>query len=406
MVKNNTIIKGYPTTLRIYQIDDSPYWYTRLYVNGRMVKRSTKMLKKVDAVEFAKQFFLQQIQTNSGKSKNHQLTFVEIAEEVIRQDELKVERGDRNEKLNRDQRHTLKKDIAPFFGTTEVSAVNYPLLLKYVNRLNERKLASASILRYLAFVKKVMKHAARIGAIEHMPEFPTVEHKDSPRGWLQFAEYKKLMRYSEKLAKQGFEVRGKPITHEMTLLIRFMVNTFLRPSDMKQLKHRHVEIVRGANNYLRITTDFSKTVLHPIISMPTGIGAYEDIKAFQKERGYGKTDDYLFMPQYQNRNFALEILRRQFDEVLKAANLKTSASGADRTLYSLRHTAIMFRLTMGDVDLLTLSRNARTSVEMIDRFYAKHLTAEMNVEKLQSMRVSNKPTKTTTKKKTPSKKAS
>jgi hypothetical protein len=43
---------------------------------------------------------------------------------------------------------------------------------------------------------------------------------------------------------------------------------------------------------------------------------------------------------------------------------------------------------------------------MIDRFYAKHLTAEMNVEKLQSMRVSNKPTKTTTKKKTPSKKAS
>jgi hypothetical protein len=140
--------------------------------------------------------------------------------------------------------------------------------------------------------------------------------------------------------------------------------------------------------------------------MPTGIGAYEDIKLFQKERGYGKTDDYLFMPQYQNRNFALEILRRQFDEVLKAANLKTSASGADRTLYSLRHTAIMFRLTMGDVDLLTLSRNARTSVEMIDRFYAKHLTAEMNVEKLQSMRVSNKPTKTTTKKKTPSKKAS
>ena len=34
------------------------------------------------------------------------------------------------------------------------------------------------------------------------------------------------------------------------------------------------------------------------------------------------------------------------------------------------------------IDLLTLARNARTSVEMIDRFYAKHLTAEMNVEQL------------------------
>ena len=36
--------------------------------------------------------------------------------------------------------------------------------------------------------------------------------------------------------------------------------------------------------------------------------------------------------------------------------------------------------------LLTLARNARTSVEMIDRFYAKHLLAEMNIEKLQSHR--------------------
>jgi len=33
-----------------------------------------------------------------------------------------------------------------------------------------------------------------------------------------------------------------------------------------------------------------------------------------------------------------------------------------------------------------LARNARTSVEMIDRFYAKPLTGEMNVAMLQSRR--------------------
>jgi ribosomal protein L31E len=38
------------------------------------------------------------------------------------------------------------------------------------------------------------------------------------------------------------------------------------------------------------------------------------------------------------------------------------------------------------MDLLTLARNARTSVDMIDRFYAKHLTAEMNVDILHSKR--------------------
>jgi hypothetical protein len=47
----------------------------------------------------------------------------------------------------------------------------------------------------------------------------------------------------------------------------------------------------------------------------------------------------------------------------------------------------MFRLTKGDkIDSLTLAKNARTSVEMLERFYAKHLTPEMNVDKLQSMK--------------------
>ena len=82
----------------------------------------------------------------------------------------------------------------------------------------------------------------------------------------------------------------------------------------------------------------------------------------------------------------MDRMGRQFDYIVRAAGLKTSPTGEERTLYSLRHTAIMFRLTMGDLDLLTLARNARTSVEMIERFYANHLTPEMNVAKIHSMR--------------------
>lgn len=47
----------------------------------------------------------------------------------------------------------------------------------------------------------------------------------------------------------------------------------------------------------------------------------------------------------------------------------------------------MFRLLDGDnIDLLTLARNARTSVEMIERFYASQLSGEMNIDALQSNR--------------------
>ena len=47
----------------------------------------------------------------------------------------------------------------------------------------------------------------------------------------------------------------------------------------------------------------------------------------------------------------------------------------------------MFRLLYGKgIDLLTLARNARISVKMIEDFYASNLTAEMNIGLLQSRR--------------------
>jgi hypothetical protein len=78
---------------------------------------------------------------------------------------------------------------------------------------------------------------------------------------------------------------------------------------------------------------------------------------------------------------------RHFDYIVRKADLKISASGEPRTLYSLRHTAIMFRLQNSEnLDLLTLAKNARTSVEVIQRFYGSHHEAEKNIESIQSMK--------------------
>jgi hypothetical protein len=66
---------------------------------------------------------------------------------------------------------------------------------------------------------------------------------------------------------------------------------------------------------------------------------------------------------------------------------ENKANGMSRTLYSLRHTAITLRLLYGGkIDLLTLARNARTSVEMIEKFYSSNLSAEMNIDLLQGRR--------------------
>jgi hypothetical protein len=57
------------------------------------------------------------------------------------------------------------------------------------------------------------------------------------------------------------------------------------------------------------------------------------------------------------------------------------------TIYNLRHTAICMRLVLseGKVNIYTLAKNAGTSVEQIERFYARNLpiSAEL-VRNLQS----------------------
>jgi hypothetical protein len=89
-----------------------------------------------------------------------------------------------------------------------------------------------------------------------------------------------------------------------------------------------------------------------------------------------------------NRELVLETYRWQFNFMLDQARIgRNVANGQKRTLYSLRHSAMTFRLLYGrKVDLLTLARNARTSVEMVEKFYSSNLSAEMNIDLLQGLR--------------------
>jgi integrase len=174
---------------------------------------------------------------------------------------------------------------------------------------------------------------------------------------------------------------------EMNWLIRFMVYTFVRPGDIRQIKNRHIEIIRGNYRYLRLTLPEVKRHKAASVSLPSAVHIFEQVLAYQKGRGYGEPDDYVFFPEESNRRLVLDITGWAFNWILKELSLKTGPHGTDRTLYSLRHTAITFRLIYGgNIDLLTLARNARTSVEMIDKFYASTLSAEMNIALLHGKR--------------------
>jgi integrase len=114
---------------------------------------------------------------------------------------------------------------------------------------------------------------------------------------------------------------------------------------------------------------------------------YEALLRDAQARGFGQPQDFLFLPEVTNRKTAMVLMDVHFRRITEAAGVRQGPRNQSRTLYSLRHTAITFRLLYGSgVDLLTLARNARTSVEMVEKFYASELSAEMNIGMLQRRR--------------------
>jgi hypothetical protein len=57
--------------------------------------------------------------------------------------------------------------------------------------------------------------------------------------------------------------------------IRFMVNGFMRPGDIKFLKHKHVSDVRGKHNYLRLNLPETKRHDKPIATLQPAVFVYE-----------------------------------------------------------------------------------------------------------------------------------
>ena len=373
-------------SVSITKVQGSPNLYVRYRRNGKQISRSLGTSSILKARELAGSIS-DGLSGRIIKTEDHSFTRYMMAS--IESDRVKVARGERAESILINDLSMFQRYCQNPLGSMDIRKINYNILQQFVDDLTGKGLASSSIKRILVLVSKSLKMAARAEIIQAIPLFPEVRLKQKPRGWFSNAEYKQLLEECVRHERLRTKVKSQIINSELRRYIIFMVNTFLRPSDSRQLRHRHIEAIRNEKtSYLRISTDFSKTINTPVISMPVAVEIYLKQLKIQKLKGSGKPSDFVFLPEYENRKFAYELLRRQFTVVCKSAGLDVSPSGDLRSVYSLRHTAIMARLLDGNnVDLLTLARNARTSVEMIDRFYAKHLTAEMNVEQFQNSRV-------------------
>src|SRR5260370_30352581 len=77
--------------------------------------------------------------------------------------------------------------------------------------------------------------------------------------------------------------------------------------------------------------------------------------------------------------------RELFTTILDEENLRFDREGRPRTAYSLRHTYICLRLMEG-ADIYQIAKNCRTSVEMIEKYYASHIKTNLDATAINIMR--------------------
>lgn len=377
--------------------------------------RHPRTIEKRKALEAAKQFYEELlVRLNRGGESEHdrldmgrikqariQHLFTTIADRALDGEKGRMLRGELSLQSFKALRNRFKKQINPYFVDKDISAISYDDLSAFTAMLVARGASSITVMQYLQSIRMVFKYALINDIVNKIPPFPKVKLSSQPRGGFTVAEYLQLLRTAKNLANAPAET--KPTSHrdraggiftktdsvpkEMAWMIGFMVNGFMRPTDLKYVQHKHVEIIRGEHVYLRLSLPETKRHKAQIVTLRPAVRIYQKLRSYSEAQSWGKDDDYLFLPHVPDRDAASVVLSMHFNKILEATNLKIGELGQVRSLYSLRHTAIMFRLLYGKgIDLLTLARNARTSVQMIEQFYASNLTAEMNIGLLQSKR--------------------
>ena len=367
----------------------------------RRIKRSTKETDRAKAVKYAKAFYEELLRNNGVVPLKTSKSFERCADALLDEHRQKASSGERNARFADDLRKQLTHRIKPFFSSYSLKEINYDALNRFVTTMRDEGCSASTIQRNLVSVRQVLRLGNRSGLIDALPIFPSVSQRDNPRPWFSPAEYELLKRVADEEVKKRIVVHRELLTEEARDFLLFMVNTFLRPSDWYLLKRRQISVQQRDNGdepLLVISPSSSKTINTQIVTMPSAVNVYKNIISRQDEVikadpkdafawARAKPEQYVFLPHIANRNRAKDVMRRFFDHFVKTAGLKTSHAGAGRTIYSLRHTAIAFRLLKGDnVDLLFLARNCRTSVDMLDRFYCRHLSALMAPEKIVGMR--------------------
>ncbi len=368
-MEKHTIMGG---KVHVYRRENSKYWQCSSYLRGRNRRVSTKEESLSLAKEFAEDWYI----GLRGKARAGEIhgekTFKLAAEQYEREYEV-ITDGNRSPIYVTGNKRRLRLYLIPFFGDLALSEVTAGKVQDYrMHRLENsgtgKPPAPNTMHQEIVTLRQVLKTAIRHGWLKHLPDL-SMPYKQatkiSHRAWFSPKEYKQLYEATRRRARAAKGTRHEWNTAQLHDFVLFMANTGLRPDEVKRLQYRDVSIVHD--------DDSDETILEIDVRGKRGVGFCKStagaVRPFQRlvERNSPEPSDLIFSTTH----------RDQLNRVLDEQDLKFDREGNRRTAYSLRHTYICLRLLEG-ADIYQIAKNCRTSVEMIEKYYASHIKTSIN----------------------------
>jgi site-specific recombinase XerD len=375
--------------LAIYKVGASPYWQCRMRIpsKGGYLCRSTQETARIEARTAAEELFTSVLQRHVVPEVRKELTFDFFADRLIKKQYELAKRGVRSLKLAQGDEWLINNQTAgllKYFGgrdITQIRTKDANAYLEFVKETRAEPFAFTTYSNRISCLRKVLKVARDEGVIDSMPDTPRPPKKDNPRPFFRFAplvsakedEYQKVLATAKQMALEKVQVRWIPVTLELYDLVLFLMHSFLRPtvSELYSLRHRDVTIATNPKRLI-LTIRKGKTGHRVTNTLEAAVSVY---KRCRERYPTVTPDDFVFLPHYPNRNTARNIIGRQFQALLKRANIQRSDNAILHSLYSIRHTALCMRLvkSKGNVNIYNLAKSAGTSTEQLERFYLRNL---------------------------------
>ena len=379
MPEKHTILGG---KVHVYQRANSTHWQCATYLAGKNRRVSTKEESLAKAKDFAEDWYLQL----RGKARAGELvfekTFRDAAEQFEREYQIITE-GQRSPIYVKGHSTRLRVHLVPFFGNMGLSQITPGQVQEYRIHRHEETVAKNgkpparnTMHQEIVVLRQTLKTALRHGWLDRLPDLSEpfrASGKISHRGWFSPEEYKKLYTATRARANKPKNPRFKWESEQLHDYVLFMANTGLRPDEANRLEYRDVKIVEDEA--------IKQTILEIEVRGKRGVGYCKSmsgaVRPFQRltERNKPQPTDRVF-PKFQ---------RELFNTILEEEGLKKDREGQPRTAYSLRHTYICLRLMEG-ADIYQIAKNCRTSVEMIEKYYASHLKNTLDAAAINIMK--------------------